>query len=143
VVVRPTTLTSYATSVSHELKLRSILCNASLRPTGPVGAPLCVNLPLPVCTYRQYQSELRTISNPLYNEGPLGVEEHLASDYGCKIGAATVRVQGQLADYAYGLEMLVIIACLFYVAVLRSWHTTTKGQCNGKGTESVEVHRTG
>lgn len=114
-------------------------CNAFIGPTGPIGAPLCVDLPIPVCTYRQYMLETATIQrgNAQYSNGPLGMEEHLAADQGCKVGTLTMvrpPVPWQSSTMTYSILTLGVLALLL-VYVLQSVNANNQGAHNGKGSQ--------
>lgn len=59
---------------------------------GPTfGLPNCSDLPLPHCTFKQYRNEVTQIqrNNAQFSgTDPFAMEEHLATDQGCIIGAS-------------------------------------------------------
>lgn len=111
----------------------AIECSATF--DGPDSSlPRCQDMHLPVCTPKQYTAELRVIgtANPQYSGGPLGMEAHLAADYGCAVGAATippVSMPQTVMALGYGILMplALIIFGIVFMLYMGGWDNARSG----------------
>jgi hypothetical protein len=97
-----------------------VTCAATLRPD--VDGPTCQSLSLPICTPKQYLTERARVSraNSQFSGGPLDMEEHLAHDFGCKVGmATTANIAPVLPNLIFSFEVLLLFAVIFWVTVGR------------------------